>query len=82
MSEPEHRNTPGDYEAQAGQGPITLHSDEHLVSSDRGIMMLRRMLLQQMEVVAAGADPAGVSFEAAAALVKVRSGNFYRARQA
>ena len=61
MSEAEHRNTPGDYEAQAGQGPITLHSDEHLVTSDRGIMMLRRMLLEQMEVVAAGGDPTGVS---------------------
>jgi hypothetical protein len=82
MSEAEHRNTPGDYEAQAGQGPVTLHSDEHLVTSDRGIMMLRRMLLQQMEVVAAGGDPTGVSFDAGAALVKVRSGNFYRARQA
>ena len=28
---------PGDYEAQVGQGPITLHSDEHLGQSDRGI---------------------------------------------
>src|ERR1700733_3584215 len=82
MNEAEHRNTPGDYEAQAGQGPITLHSDEHLVTSDRGIMMLRRMLQEQMDVVAAGGDPTGVSFEAGAALVKVRSGNFYRARQA
>ncbi len=61
MSEAEHRATPGDYEAQAGQGPITLHSDEHLVSSDRGIMMVRRMLLEQMEVVAAGGDPTGVT---------------------
>jgi hypothetical protein len=82
MSETEHRNTPGDYEAQAGQGPITLHSDEHLVSSDRGIMMLRRMLLEQMDAVAAGRDPSGVSFDAAAAVVKVRSGNFYRATEA
>jgi len=81
MTEAEHRNTPGDYEAQAGQGPITLHSEEHLVSSDRGIMMLRRMLLQQMQVVQAGGDPTGVTFDAEAALVKVRSGNFYRARQ-
>ena len=82
MTEAEHRNTPGDYEAQAGQGPITLHSDEHLVSSDRGIMMLRRMLLEQMQVVAAGGDPTGVSFDQATALVKVRSGNFYRAKEA
>jgi hypothetical protein len=82
MNEAEHRNTPGDYEAQAGQGPVTLHSDEHLVTSDRGIMMLRRMLQEQMDIVAAGGDPTGVSFEAQAALVKVRSGNFYRAKQA
>jgi nitrite reductase/ring-hydroxylating ferredoxin subunit len=82
MTEAEHRNTPGDFEAQAGQGPITLHSDEHLVSSDRGIMMVRRMLLEQMQVVAAGGDPVGVGFDSAAAVVKVRSGNFYRAHQA
>jgi phenylpropionate dioxygenase-like ring-hydroxylating dioxygenase large terminal subunit len=82
MTEAEHRNTPGDFEAQAGQGPITLHSDEHLATSDRGIMMLRRMLLEQMQVVTAGGDPTGVSFDAAAALVKVRSGNFYRAQAA
>ena len=82
MSETEHRETPGDFEAQASQGAITLHSEEHLATSDRGIMMLRRMLMQQMEVVAAGGDPIGVSFDPAAALVKVRSGNFYRTRQA
>jgi hypothetical protein len=82
MTEAEHRDTPGDFEAQAGQGPITLHSDEHLATSDRGIMMVRRMLLAQMEAVAAGADPTGVSFDEDAAVVKVRSGNFYRAKQA
>ena len=41
MTEEEHQRTPGDYEAQAGQGPISLHSEEHLVTSDRGIMMQR-----------------------------------------
>ena len=45
-------------------------------------MMLRRMLVQQMEVVAAGGDPLGVSFDPEGALVKVPSGNFYRTRQA
>jgi len=37
------------------------------------------MLEQQMEVVARGGDPLGVSFEPAQALVKIRSGNFTRA---
>ncbi len=82
MSEEEHQRTPGDYEAQAGQGPISLHSEEHLVTSDRGIMMQRKLLLQQMEAVASGSDPLGVTFDPGKALVKIRSGNFYRAAQA
>ncbi len=82
MTEEDHQRTPGDYEAQAGQGPISLHSEEHLVTSDRGIMMQRRLLMQQIEVVAKGGDPVGVSFDPASALVKIRSGNFYRAAQA
>ncbi len=31
---------PGDWEAQGSQGPITLHSEEHLATSDRGVVML------------------------------------------
>jgi phenylpropionate dioxygenase-like ring-hydroxylating dioxygenase large terminal subunit len=82
MSAEEHQRTPGDYEAQAGQGPISLHSEEHLVTSDRGIIMQRRMLKQQCEIVASGGDPAGVVFEPQAALVRVRSGNFYEQQAA
>jgi hypothetical protein len=37
LTDAEHRDFPGDYEAQVGQGPITLHSEENLVSSDRGV---------------------------------------------
>ena len=48
------------------------------MTSDRGIMMQRRLLEQQMEVVARGGDPVGVSFDPANALVNVRSGNFVR----
>ena len=44
MTAEEHQDTPGDYEAQAGQGPISLHSEEHLGTSDRGISMQRRIL--------------------------------------
>src|SRR5690349_24382586 len=39
MTEEERRAAPGDWEAQIGQGAITSHSDEHLVSSDRGVSM-------------------------------------------
>ena len=82
MTEEEHQRFPGDYEAQASQGPISLHSEEHLVTSDRGIMLQRKLLEKQIEVVAQGGDPVGVTFDAAQALVKVRSGNFYRAARA
>jgi hypothetical protein len=43
-------------------------------------MLQRRLLEQQMEVVARGGDPIGVSFDSAKALVKVRSGNFERSK--
>jgi hypothetical protein len=79
LTEAERQRSPGDFEAQAGQGPISLHSEEHLVTSDRGIMMQRRLLEQQMEVIARGGDPLGVSFDPAQALVSIRSGNFKRA---
>ena len=62
----EHRHFPGDYEAQTGQGAIALHSEEHLAESDRGIALLRHFLRQQVETVAKGGDPAGVTFDAAA----------------
>jgi len=77
MTEEDHQRTPGDYEAQRGQGPISLHSEEHLVTSDRGIIMQRRMLQKQCEIVAGGGNPAGVEFSADEALVKIKSGNFY-----
>ena len=44
LTEEEHRRMPGDYETQVSQGDITLHSEEHLNSTDRGISMLRNAL--------------------------------------
>ena len=73
----ERQDQPGDYEAQAGQGPISLHSEEHLVTSDKGIGLQRRMLRRALETVAAGGDPPGVAFSEAEAMKLVPSGNFY-----
>ncbi len=81
MTEQEHQDTPGDYEAQAGQGPISLHSEEHLASSDRGIILQRRMLKAQIKAVAEGGDPIGVTFDPTGGMVKIRSGNYYHASQ-
>ncbi|MFN6956006.1 MAG: hypothetical protein ACK4PG_14545, partial [Acetobacteraceae bacterium] len=75
LTEEEHRAMPGDWEAQVGQGPITIHSEEHLASSDRGVAMLRRFWKRQAEAVARGEDPAGVAFDEASAWVAFEAGN-------
>ena len=76
MSEEEHRLYPNDVEAMVGQGVIAKHSEEHLVTSDKGIVMLRRLLQAQLEAVAEGRDPAGVHFDPAAPPVEFSAGNW------
>jgi phenylpropionate dioxygenase-like ring-hydroxylating dioxygenase large terminal subunit len=78
MTEEEHQRFPGDYEAQVGQGKVTVHSEEHFGQSDRGVLMVRRMLGEQLDALAAGRDPIGVSFDANAAPVQFEAGNFIR----
>lgn len=76
LTEAEHQRFPGDYEAMVSQGPVAHHSEEHLATSDRGIVMLRRLLQKQLDAVAAGHDPAGVSFDADAPPVRFSAGNY------
>ncbi len=76
MTEEERRAKPNDWEAQVGQGPITFHSEEHLASSDRGIIMLRRMFEQQLSAVEKGEDPVGVFFDDAAPPISLEAGNW------
>jgi hypothetical protein len=78
MSEEEHQRYPGDYEAQVGQGPITIHSEEHFAQSDRGVLIVRRMLEEQLKAIAEGRDPIGVSFDPAAPPVVFEAGNYIR----
>jgi len=49
-----------DYMAWETQGAIPDRSVERLASSDRGVVMLRRLLLEQIELVQQGKDPMGV----------------------
>jgi phenylpropionate dioxygenase-like ring-hydroxylating dioxygenase large terminal subunit len=76
LTEEEHQRLPGDWEAQVGQGPITIHSEEHLATSDRGIAMLRRSWKRQAEAVARGEDPASVAFEESSAVLAFEAGNW------
>ncbi|MCX4641960.1 MULTISPECIES: Rieske 2Fe-2S domain-containing protein [unclassified Streptomyces] len=61
MAEDEKQRFPGDYEAQRSQGDITQHSEETLAPSDRGVVMLRRMLRTMMDDVEGGRVPLGVA---------------------
>ena len=65
---------PGDFETQVSQGEITFHSEEHLNSSDRGISMLRKVYRDQLNAIAEGKDPMGVSFDAQKELVHLDAG--------
>jgi nitrite reductase/ring-hydroxylating ferredoxin subunit len=76
LTEAEHQRFPGDFEAQVGQGAITLHSLEHLVSSDRGVSMLRRLLAKESSRVQAGEDPLGAHVGQSSAFVTLEAGNF------
>ena len=76
MSEEEHQQYPNDVEAMVSQGVIAKHSEEHLATSDRGIVMLRRLLQNHLEALAKGEDPAGVSFDPDAPPVVFTAGNF------
>ena len=42
------------------QGGLTDRSQEHLGTSDRGILILRRLLKEQIDTVANGGEPIGV----------------------
>jgi hypothetical protein len=75
LSEEEHQRFPGDYEAQVSQGPITAHSEEHLTSTDRGVAMLRRSLRRQVEAVARGEDPIGVTRDPTLQIVRLEAGS-------
>jgi phenylpropionate dioxygenase-like ring-hydroxylating dioxygenase large terminal subunit len=50
---------PGDYEAFVSQGALPDHSAEHLASSDRGVVMLRKLLKAGVRAVEEGKDPKG-----------------------
>ncbi len=72
---------PGDYEAQVSQGAIAMHCRRAPGDlGDRGIVMLRRYMQQQIERMQRGEDPAGVAFGPGAAPVVLRCRQLRRRR--
>ena len=49
-----------DFIAWVGQGAIADRSMEHLGESDRGVILMRKRLLDDIDNVAAGRDPMGL----------------------
>jgi 5,5'-dehydrodivanillate O-demethylase len=54
-----------DFVALVGQGEIADRTREHLAASDQGVIMFRRRLLEELEAVAAGAEPKALLRDAA-----------------
>lgn len=77
LTDLEHQRLPGDYEAQKSQGAISLHSEDHLTTTDQGIAMIRRMMAKQHRAVAGGGDPVGVFFDESERLVRIEGGNYF-----
>jgi hypothetical protein len=63
----ERQRKPDDLEAQEGQRAIAVHALEHLGTSDTGIVMLRRLLREQLQRLENGHDPLNVVRDADAA---------------
>lgn len=61
MAEDELHRYPSDIGTQGSQEPITLHSEETPATSDRVVVVVRRMLRTMVDGVEAGKDPLGVS---------------------
>ncbi|TPG16763.1 aromatic ring-hydroxylating dioxygenase subunit alpha [Sphingomonas koreensis] len=80
MTFEEHQDAPNDYEAQVSQGPNGLpsHSQEHLVTSDKGIGLQRRVLRREIKKVQNGDDPINLVFNPQEELITTPSGNFYQ----
>ena len=76
LTEAEHQRLPGDYEAQVGQGAVTVHSEENLASSDRGITLFRHAFRSAVRAVAAGERPPFVVPRPGAHRHRVRAGNY------
>ena len=75
LNEEEHHRMPGDEEAIVSQRPIAIHADEHLASSDRGVILTRKMVARGIAAIREGADPPGVLRDPSARVVTTHAGN-------
>ena len=60
----ERQRFPADFDAQSSQRTIAVHALEHLASTDRGVIMLRKIVRDGIRAVASGQDPFGTQWPA------------------
>ena len=60
----ERQRFPADFDAQSSQRTIAVHALEHLASTDRGVIMLRKIVRDGIRAVARGDDPVGTCLPA------------------
>lgn len=53
----ERQDSPGDWDAWVSLGVISSHAREHLATTDKGVAMLRRRILKEIEELARGVEP-------------------------
>jgi nitrite reductase/ring-hydroxylating ferredoxin subunit len=53
----DRQQIPGDFDAQVSQRPIARHALEHLTHCDKGVNLLRRLLLRELKKLEAGERP-------------------------
>jgi hypothetical protein len=58
----ERQRFPADFDAQSSQRRVAVHDLEHLASTDRGVIMLRRIVRDGARSVAGGGTPFGASW--------------------
>ena len=50
----DRQRIPGDFDAQTSQRPIAVHALEHMTATDKGVLMLRKLLRAEIRRVAGG----------------------------
>src|SRR5205823_12251785 len=60
----ERQRHPADFDAQSSQRRVAVHALEHLASTDRGVIMLRKIVREGIQAVARGEDPWGTQWRA------------------
>src|SRR6185436_5822862 len=69
------QRNPDDKEAQVSQRPIAVHALEHLGTTDRGVILFRKLLKRALRAIEAGADPQNVFRDPARCRIDVVAGN-------